>query len=138
VLSAPSGPVQVVLGRMGRAAQRSVHPPDRADAQAGQQHHPDGRPCAHGLHNRFTQAWPSSGDVILSRVWAAYGPRGFDLVRVLAGQSIAIVSMVFDRIFEKAPPAGFEPAHTAPEAVALSPELWGLAQDSPSQVSGGD
>src|ERR1700722_16712372 len=27
-----------------------------------------------------------------------------------------------------APPAGFEPAHTAPEAVALSPELWGLAQ----------
>ncbi len=24
-----------------------------------------------------------------------------------------------------APPAGFEPAHTAPEAVALSPELWG-------------
>jgi CheY-like chemotaxis protein len=25
-----------------------------------------------------------------------------------------------------APPAGFEPAHTAPEAVALSPELWGL------------
>jgi hypothetical protein len=26
-----------------------------------------------------------------------------------------------------APPAGFEPAHTAPEAVALSPELWGLA-----------
>jgi CheY-like chemotaxis protein len=33
--------------------------------------------------------------------------------------------------FEKwrlsAPPAGFEPAHTAPEAVALSPELWGPA-----------
>src|SRR5215471_20689982 len=27
-----------------------------------------------------------------------------------------------------APPAGFEPAHTAPEAVALSPELWGLTQ----------
>jgi len=26
----------------------------------------------------------------------------------------------------KAPPAGFEPAHTAPEADALSPELWGL------------
>ena len=24
------------------------------------------------------------------------------------------------------PPAGFEPAHTAPEAVALSPELRGL------------
>jgi hypothetical protein len=30
--------------------------------------------------------------------------------------------------FGKAPPAGFEPAHTAPEAVALSPELWGLTQ----------
>src|SRR5262249_42990166 len=28
-----------------------------------------------------------------------------------------------------APPAGFEPAHTAPEAVALSPELWGLRPD---------
>ena len=27
---------------------------------------------------------------------------------------------------EGAPPAGFEPALTAPEAVALSPELWGL------------
>jgi CheY-like chemotaxis protein len=26
-----------------------------------------------------------------------------------------------------APPAGFEPAHTPPEGVALSPELWGLA-----------
>jgi CheY-like chemotaxis protein len=30
-----------------------------------------------------------------------------------------------------APPAGFEPAHTAPEAVALSPELWGLALPGP-------
>jgi CheY-like chemotaxis protein len=28
--------------------------------------------------------------------------------------------------YEVAPPAGFEPALTAPEAVALSPELWGL------------
>jgi hypothetical protein len=27
---------------------------------------------------------------------------------------------------QEAPPAGFEPALTAPEAVALSPELWGL------------
>src|SRR5262249_48342857 len=27
----------------------------------------------------------------------------------------------------EAPPAGFEPALTAPEAVALSPELWGLS-----------
>src|SRR6266571_3062916 len=31
----------------------------------------------------------------------------------------------------EAPPAGFEPAHTAPEAVALSPELWGLAHRCP-------
>jgi CheY-like chemotaxis protein len=30
------------------------------------------------------------------------------------------------RGYEGAPPAGFEPAHTAPEADALSPELWGL------------
>ena len=32
----------------------------------------------------------------------------------------------FDPAHEVAPPAGFEPALTAPEAVALSPELWGL------------
>jgi site-specific DNA recombinase len=37
-----------------------------------------------------------------------------------------------------APPAGFEPAHTAPEAVALSPELWGLARSSPRSPSDGD
>ncbi len=30
------------------------------------------------------------------------------------------------RGYAVAPPAGFEPALTAPEAVALSPELWGL------------
>jgi putative restriction endonuclease len=30
------------------------------------------------------------------------------------------------QVTRRAPPAGFEPAHTAPEAVALSPELWGL------------
>ena len=28
--------------------------------------------------------------------------------------------------YEVAPPVGFEPTLTAPEAVALSPELWGL------------
>ena len=33
-----------------------------------------------------------------------------------------------------APPVGFEPTHTAPEAVALSPELWGLAR-SPGRHS---
>jgi hypothetical protein len=33
----------------------------------------------------------------------------------------------FEKSCMTAPPAGFEPAHTAPEAVALSPELWGLA-----------
>jgi CheY-like chemotaxis protein len=33
----------------------------------------------------------------------------------------------FEKWLLSAPPAGFEPAHTAPEAVALSPELWGLA-----------
>ena len=29
----------------------------------------------------------------------------------------------------EAPPVGFEPTHTAPEAVALSPELWGPGDD---------
>src|SRR3954451_12610907 len=37
------------------------------------------------------------------------------------------------RAHEKAPPAGFEPAHTAPEAVALSPELRGRG---PTQLVG--
>ena len=31
--------------------------------------------------------------------------------------------------FCKVPPAGFEPAHTAPEAVALSPELRGRREE---------
>jgi hypothetical protein len=30
------------------------------------------------------------------------------------------------QVAEVAPPVGFEPTLTAPEAVALSPELWGL------------
>jgi len=35
-------------------------------------------------------------------------------------------SVTVFRAYGEAPPAGFEPAHTAPEADALSPELWGL------------
>jgi hypothetical protein len=35
-----------------------------------------------------------------------------------------------------APPAGFEPALTAPEAVALSPELWGLSTGKGYQSPG--
>ena len=31
------------------------------------------------------------------------------------------------RGYEEAPPVGFEPTHPAPEADALSPELWGLS-----------
>ena len=34
--------------------------------------------------------------------------------------------MVCVAALQQAPPAGFEPAHPAPEAGALSPELWGL------------
>src|SRR5215472_5200154 len=36
------------------------------------------------------------------------------------------IATVFELMLQTAPPAGFEAAHTAPEAVALSPELWGL------------
>jgi hypothetical protein len=36
------------------------------------------------------------------------------------------VQRPYDLVVE-APPVGFEPTHTAPEAVALSPELWGLS-----------
>ena len=34
-------------------------------------------------------------------------------------RALRVVSMVFDQLFEKAPPAGFEPAHTAPECVSV-------------------
>jgi hypothetical protein len=46
-------------------------------------------------------------------------PYEFDLVRVLAGQKVAVVPMAIDQVFEKASPAGFEPAHTAPEWVSV-------------------
>jgi hypothetical protein len=36
-----------------------------------------------------------------------------------------------------APPEGFEPSHLAPEASALSPELWGLANAARLPVLGG-
>src|SRR5260370_12053625 len=55
----------------------------------------------------------------LGSFWAAYGPRRFQAVCVSAGHSVALDSGVFDRVFGKAPPAGFEPAHTAPECTAL-------------------
>jgi hypothetical protein len=38
----------------------------------------------------------------------------------------AMIALVAAQMITFAPPAGFEPAHTAPEAVALSPELRGL------------
>jgi hypothetical protein len=46
---------------------------------------------------------------------------------VSADDGRLIVDHIFEKMYLRAPPAGFEPAHTAPEAVALSPELWGLA-----------
>jgi hypothetical protein len=49
-----------------------------------------------------------------------------------------LTGYIFENLLLPAPPAGFEPAHTAPEAVALSPELWGLAHWSPRARSGGD
>ncbi len=70
---------------------------------------------------------------ILGSVWGAEGVRirrflshpgsGWQLagLAVLAGRAAVFAG------HRVAPPAGFEPAHTAPEAVALSPELWGLA-----------
>src|SRR5690349_14265333 len=36
------------------------------------------------------------------------------------------------------PPEGFEPSHLAPEASALSPELWGLANGERLPVHSGD
>ena len=32
----------------------------------------------------------------------------------------------YSKASQKVPPEGFEPSHLAPEASALSPELWGL------------
>ena len=37
----------------------------------------------------------------------------------------------------RVPPEGFEPSHLAPEASALSPELWGLANGERLPVPGG-
>src|SRR6266581_7540640 len=78
---------------------------------------------AHGLGSRW-MALPAdprgesspAGSGILR---AAYGPRRYQAVCVSAGQSIAPDLMVFDRVFGKAPPTGFEPAHTAPEWTAV-------------------
>src|SRR5258708_25602455 len=55
----------------------------------------------------------------MGRIWAAHGPHGFDLVCILAGLGVAGKSTTLDQVFEKAPPAGFKPAHTAPESVAV-------------------
>jgi RimJ/RimL family protein N-acetyltransferase len=49
-----------------------------------------------------------------------HGVRVDEWVGSLLGDEVMAVT-------RRAPPAGFEPAHTAPEAVALSPELWGLS-----------
>ena len=49
---------------------------------------------------------------------------------ILKPESTGTTSATAERIFAAtfdAPPVGFEPTHTAPEAVALSPELWGRA-----------
>jgi hypothetical protein len=57
-------------------------------------------------------------------VLGAHGARALDLVHVSAGQSVAYRKKWIDRVFEKGPPAGFEPAHTAPEwTPACRPEL---------------
>ena len=44
---------------------------------------------------------------------------------------------MFGCTFDSVPPAGFEPALTAPEAVALSPELRGLKDRSKVTSPGG-
>jgi len=55
----------------------------------------------------------------LGSFWAAYGPRRFQAVCVSAGHSLVTQLRPIDGVFEKAPPAGFEPAHTAPECIAV-------------------
>src|SRR5216684_7118531 len=78
---------------------------------------------AHGLGGRWmalsADLRGSRRRLDLGSLWAAYGPRRFQAVCVSAGQSVALALRVFDRVFEKAPPAGFEPAHTAPECISL-------------------
>ena len=57
-------------------------------------------------------------------------PAGWWIVRMPTAGSEVLTSSVITLREPDAPPAGFEPAHTAPEADALSPELRGLGADT--------
>ena len=62
-----------------------------------------------------------------ARNLASGGTRWHDVSQPVTGAfQCHARSVGYSRGYEVAPPAGFEPALTAPEAVALSPELWGL------------
>jgi hypothetical protein len=91
-----------------------------------------------GAAGQDVKSRPEAGETGRGRRCLAWGAVG---VRELAEDGIRCQVMAKLRVACKArlpwsepvsadhglaPPAGFEPAHTAPEAVALSPELWGL------------
>jgi DNA-binding transcriptional regulator YhcF (GntR family) len=92
------------------------------------------RPRAHG--GVFVTA-PSCENAhrenALGRQWGA-GRVGW--MNFLRSETRPVTRALFAQLFEircyAAPPAGFEPALTAPEAVALSPELWGPGNDAHS------
>lgn len=73
---------------------------------------------ANHVHIRVTLAAESLDESVRAAQRVADPGEGSEMKRWEPSKSVPICEV---------PPAGFEPAHTAPEAVALSPELRGLA-----------
>ena len=74
------------------------------------------------------QPWPGSSGAYWGRNLASDNIRWHELSQPVTGTFQRNTrSGVNCRGYEVAPPVGFEPTHPAPEADALSPELWGLS-----------
>ncbi len=79
------------------------------------------------MSDRDRQPAPGSLGAYWARNLASGGIRWHDLSQPVTGPFRHHARSEDDsQGYGMAPPAGFEPALTAPEAVALSPELWGL------------
>ena len=90
----------------------------------------------HGIGNLFdSTSWPFADLLTLSERIGPQAPLG--MLHEVGGLAVKMQvsgqrrhQHVFGCTFDLVPPAGFEPALTAPEAVALSPELRGLKDRS--------
>ena len=80
------------------------------------------------MSDRDRQPWPGSLGAYWGRNLASDNIRWHEMSQPVTGIFQRNTrSGVNCRGYEVAPPVGFEPAHPAPEADALSPELWGLS-----------